>query len=472
MGPIALGILLFFSTAGHDQVIDPNLLNTEGVEASERGDYGRAVSKFREAFAIEPNQPKILYNLQIALKNYSIDLARNGNVKAAIEACSEAVDLVEGDITVASNLAIFFHNLATDYLKEKEFENAFRWIEDSQMTVDRFQLFHIAPIIKRTHGRIFLAKARFLFLLDHDVPSAIEMYDKCIEMNPTEIQAYLDRSRIYYERESYEDAVNDLETAKTYLPDNEAIPNLIKRLKIEAKHKGITLTGEKAFFYITVGGGNQSQVQLIEQFLRKVRLEISRTLHQVNPKTPIPVTISMDAPLVRTEEWLTLPPSEVEWGRLELGGNGVNLKGKDFQKALRFNYVISLIYNLGGTDVPFWFASGLAQIMASEGRVALTDAEVESLFTAGDYGLLLETKQMTPENIARLAGAKDIGLANLQSKAILIYLHDTVRKEGISQLVGALRDGVGFEQALKDVSNLSSDQISRDWKQSVGIPTR
>ncbi|MBK7494107.1 MAG: hypothetical protein IPI28_01405 [Candidatus Omnitrophica bacterium] len=150
--------------------------------------------------------------------------------------------------------------------------------------MDQFGLGKIAATIRETRGRIYLLEGRDKFARN-DVSEALDLYDKCLQVNPEEALAYLDRSRIYYEQDFFQDAIADLEMALEILGQNPEILSLVQRLKIEAGKKGQTLSDQDAFFILESPGANPSQDQVLKRVLKDIRLSVARNL-TVNPKTP------------------------------------------------------------------------------------------------------------------------------------------------------------------------------------------
>lgn len=469
------------------EVIDPNAYNADGVRASKRGDYKRAVEMFRRAFEIEPAQSKLKLNLQVALKNLSIDLARKGMADEAIKACSEAQSLYPNDVTVAAPLATYFNNQAVDllgglrltdvvgaaqYAKENEdiFGRALEAVEIAAEVVERFRLIHLEPSIRKTHGLIFFLESRYYYLRNNR-PEALTKLEKAIAVNPDEPRAYLDRSWIHYERKYYDGAISDLEDAIDIARDENPqlgaeLEGLILRLTKEAEASNYELKGRGDYFVVTVVGGNASQRRVVEKELNAIRREVGEDI-LVYPRSQITVTIDLNRPLIRVAEWLANPPELVLGDSLEIGANGVALDGPDFRSALRFHYVLTLTADLAGNRAPYWFSRGLAQFVVGNGA-GLTGEELEKLALASENGLLLGSDQLTWGNVSGLQNADVLRLVNLESKALVTYLGESVRSSGLGRIMEALREGSEFNQAMWDVARITPEQVNEEWRQVLG----
>ncbi|MCK6496277.1 tetratricopeptide repeat protein [bacterium] len=463
MGSFSLVLVLVALAA---KPLDPNQFNRMGVQYAREGNYAKAAESFRQSFALEPRQPIIRYNLFNALNNLSIESARQDKVDEAIAACSEALRIIPEDVRVASNLAIFFQNQAVELLEKKQFAEAQEAILDAQKVVDQFGLGKIAATIRETRGRIYLLEGRDKFARN-DVSEALDLYDKCLQVNPEEALAYLDRSRIYYEQDFFQDAIADLEMALEILGQNPEILSLVQRLKIEAGKKGQTLSDQDAFFILESPGANPSQDQVLKRVLKDIRLTVARNL-TVNPKTPLVVSIRWSEPFIPYNQWLSSPGLRLEGDRISMGGGETDPNSEAFREALALHYVGSLVLNIGGSGIPYWFAVGLAQYLHPAGG-KLSPDEVEQLLSAGENFLLFRVEDLVPEKITRLEDSGAIRLAYLQSKALVAELVDSIRMNGLRQLMRSLSAGVPFDQALKDIANLTVEEIDRDWKKQAGL---
>jgi len=467
---------------------DPNVCNAEGARANSVKDYQSAVAAFRKAYEIEAD-PLIKHNLQVALKNLSVDLAEKGQAQAAIEACSEAQRLFPDDVTVAAPLAIYFNNKAVEFLdelrigdeieaakfaenNEKAFRAALGAAEIAEEVVERFRLAHLAPRIAETHGFVYLLEARYYFIRN-EWNVALEKLEKCLSVNPNEPRAYLDRSWIHYVRKYYDDAVADLEEAAHFLatdnPQAKAqVEGLIVRITAEAEAGGHVLTGPQDFFDVEAVEGSPEQERTVRRLLRDTRREMAEAL-SVNPNRRMVVTVDWTKPLVRVGEWLIQTPQEPKSGDFTIGANGVDLEGQDFQRALRLLYVLALVSNVGEGRAPYWFVSGLAQIMADGGQ-GLSREESETLLLGSENALLLGASRLVWENLAGLENAQVLRLANLESKALVSHLVGVIRTNGLGKLMELLRGGADFESALWEVARMTPTEAEEEWRRALGIP--
>lgn len=468
---ISTCLLWLLLSAGEQPDLDPNMLNAQGVRATRRGDHAAAARAFRQAYEIDPTQAKIRSNLFTALKNHSIELAQEGQIEDAIQLCSEAQVLVPSDITIASNLAIFLHNEAVQALEKQQYDIALLSIGQAERVVSQFQLRLIEPKIKNMHAKILTAQGRALFL-KNDVAGAFEKYDQAVAINPEEAAAYMDRSRIYYEQNSFVDAIADLQAVRDIRGPSNALDSMIQRLKLEARSKGYPVEEEETFFVLDSVGGNTGDTASAQRLVREVRIWLTRTL-TVSPNEPIKVMLYWNEPFVGTNLLFSSMPQYWDGQQIRLGAQGVDPQANEFRQVMRFHYVAAIVLNLGGKETPFWFVSGLGQMLmdgVTDTRVSgLTPRETEKLLTAGEQFLLIQIDRLTIDHIRNLTDPQLISLANLQSKSLVQKLFNLIDLKGVQQLLQALKKGVPFDQALQDVANLNQFALENEWRISVGL---
>jgi tetratricopeptide (TPR) repeat protein len=470
--------------AAKEEVIDVNAIHSSGVAANRSGDYAAAVKIFSQALQHEPDQPMIKANLHVALKNLSIQLAEKGEAQAAIEACSQAMVLFPRDVTVASNLAIFFHERAVEplgqlrirtsmeaaqynQLNEQMFAEALKAIETAERVVETFRLIRLAPTIAETHARIYLLQGRYHFLKE-DSTRALECFEECLRINPLEARAYLDRSRVYYERKYYDDALADLQEAANILGEsNPQVQQLILRLTKEAEASGVVLTGSSDFFEVEIVGGNLNQQREIKQTLKQIRREIGLVL--ANPTGPMTVVVDWTTPLLRVGDWLGREIDKVPSGEeFHIGANGVDIKSPDFNAALRFQYVVSLVVNVSKGQAPFWFVSGVAQNLLNPAE-RLSDQDSDKLAAAAENALLLGVDALAWENILGVRDPQILRMANLEAKALVAELLKMIQNRGLSQMMNAMKSGASFEQAMLDAVRLTPHDLEAELRKSLGF---
>ena len=112
-----------------------------------------------------------------------------------------------------------------------------------------------------------------------------------------------------------------------------------------------------------------------------------------------------------------------------------------------------------GIALPSWLDEGLA--MYAEGE--LSSEFASALNSAVKSGGLDSVQSLSSSFPADTASAL---LAYAESHSLVEYLLDHEGgKENMLALLGAIRDGNGYEEALQEVYGLSISQLDSQWKQ-------
>ena len=463
---------------------DPNLYYAEGVQANDRGDYAKAVERLEKVYALEPTEGTIRSNLYRALQNYSIDLAQRGDAAAAIEACSKAITLFPNDVTTASNLAIFFNNRAVELLNElrmndsmealrnadaneRALEGALEAIETAGKVVTGFRFPQLRGYVDPTHAAIYLLKGRHEYLRGNTA-EALNYYDKSISLNPNETGAYIDRSRIYAQQRRYDDAISDLNEVQALShSENPKVAMLIDRLTREAEALGIPLSGPSDFFEVEMIGGNLDQERTVRKLLKEIRREVAGSLQAIS-QNPLVAIVDWTLPLLRVPDLLGTQPPPVTSEGFRIGAEGASLSSPDFKEALKFHYILALLRNLSDDTIPYWFASGIAQILVG-GDSRLSPEERAKLIAADENSQLLGTRRLTWSNLAGLEDSQTLRLANLEAKTLVAHMADVMGINGVGQILAEMKAGLGFEQALREVSRMAPNDLDDGWRKDLGI---
>ena len=114
-----------------------------------------------------------------------------------------------------------------------------------------------------------------------------------------------------------------------------------------------------------------------------------------------------------------------------------------------------------GIALPSWLDEGLA--MYAEGELSSDFAS--ALSSAAKRGQLDSVQSLSSSFPAQTAAAT---LAYAESYSLVEYLLDHKGgRENMLDLLGATRNGSGYEEALQDVYGLSISQLDSQWRQHL-----
>jgi hypothetical protein len=171
-------------------------------------------------------------------------------------------------------------------------------------------------------------------------------------------------------------------------------------------------------------------------------------------------TAALQGSLIYPQEW-TGGLAFTEYGIVALGISTQQLGWGEAAMAHEMAHLVvhQVTMNGYGIALPSWLDEGLA--MYAEGE--LSSEFASALNSAVKSGGLDSVQSLSSSFPADTASAL---LAYAESYSLVEYLLDHEgAKENMLALLGAIRDGNGYEEALQEVYGLSISQLDSQWKQ-------
>ena len=173
-------------------------------------------------------------------------------------------------------------------------------------------------------------------------------------------------------------------------------------------------------------------------------------------------TKALQGSLIFPQEW-TGGLAYTEYGVVALGISTDQLGWGEGAMAHEMAHLVvhQVTMNGYGLVLPTWLDEGLA--MYAEGE--LTSDFVSALSSAAKRGRLISVQSLSSSFPADTASAT---LAYAESYSLVEYLLDHKGgKENMLDLLGAIRAGSGYVEALQAVYGLSIDQLDSQWRQHL-----
>ena len=173
-------------------------------------------------------------------------------------------------------------------------------------------------------------------------------------------------------------------------------------------------------------------------------------------------TKALQGSLIFPQEW-TGGLAYTEYGIVALGISTDQLGWGEGAMAHEMAHLVvhQVTMNGYGLVLPTWLDEGLA--MYAEGE--LTSDFVSALSSAAKRGRLISVQSLSSSFPADTASAT---LAYAESYSLVEYLLDHKGgKENMLDLLGAIRAGSGYVEALQAVYGLSIDQLDSQWRQHL-----
>ena len=171
-------------------------------------------------------------------------------------------------------------------------------------------------------------------------------------------------------------------------------------------------------------------------------------------------TAALHGSLIYPQEW-TGGLAFTEYGIVALGISTQQLSWGEAAMAHEMAHLVvhQVTMNGYGVVLPNWLDEGLA--MYAEGE--LSSDLAAALSSAVKQGRLDSVQSLSSSFPADTAGAT---LAYAESYSLVEYLLEQQRGQGEhAELLGAIRDGSGYEEALQEVYGLSISHLDSQWKQ-------
>jgi hypothetical protein len=173
-------------------------------------------------------------------------------------------------------------------------------------------------------------------------------------------------------------------------------------------------------------------------------------------------TKALQGSLIFPQEW-TGGLAYTEYGIVALGVSTEQLGWGEGAMAHEMAHLVvhQVTMNGYGIVLPSWLDEGLA--MYAEGELSSDFAS--ALSSAAKRGRLDSVQSLSSSFPAQTAAAT---LAYAESYSLVEYLLDHKGgRENMLDLLGATRNGSGYEEALQDVYGLSISQLDSQWRQSL-----
>ena len=190
-------------------------------------------------------------------------------------------------------------------------------------------------------------------------------------------------------------------------------------------------------------------------------------LYKIEPKTPINLTVYPD---VRTM-FTALPPNTAEWvggqaipnlGTIVLAigpGNQTEI-GRSVPHEVSHQVIYQATRNPYNSP-PRWLDEGLAVNNQDKVEGFLSEA-----FERG-----LEKNNLYPLRVLNgsfPADGQESYLAYAQSLKVVQYILSKYGQEGMAKILAAFKDGVSYDEAVRQGLGIGLDDLDREWKQAIG----
>jgi len=388
---------------------DVEFHNSRGILSFEQGDYENAIGSFQKAMALSPENETIRLNLVKSLWKRAEKLDSEGKTEEAIRTLIPALELDPDDVQILLYLASLHVNIGHHRLAEVHLRETLE--SDPQ-----------------------LSEASFLL------------------------------GDVLYHRGEYEEAITHWSEAKKSADgrisrhSSERIKKTKREMQVE---KGFS-NSIRGHFLLRYRREDMDRViprvsTILEEAYREIGAGFG--LYPVSPVTPIPVVIYSENDFYRAtgavEQVGGLFDGKM---RLKIGGEGP-LNEEQLRKSVFHEHTHVLVYLLARNNCPFWLNEGLAQYHTEEWTQGHKDflqeifAEPGAKYTPSLSDLNETSLDLTDKEFSEAA--------YLKSFAVVKYLRDRYPSRQINRLLKQIGFGKEPEEALREITGLSYDDLEK-----------
>lgn len=375
-------------------------------------DWPSVISRLRQETQQQPGRAVIRQQLGVALNNYGVQLADQGQWDAAKAQMQEAMRVD------ASNTQ-FPKNLANIYLSEAHHDYEAQHVDDAKIAVE--QAIALNPALAQAYALLGEIEYR-----RQQLTKAKAAWEKAVELDP-----YLG------------DIAKRLEQVKEELP-------------VESKFDRLS----QAYFDLRY----EEQPEHLAGFdfrnaLLQARSEVGSDFAYW-PKYKIVVLI------YSAQTFRTLRAETPDWvagqfdGKIRVPLPNGQMDVDTVKQILFHEYTHALVHDLALNKCPIWFNEGLAEYEGAKHG----PRRLDQLIAAAKKGQLLAWSQLE-EQFSTTLPADSVALGYQESRSVVQYVVDRYGFWRIRRVLKALADGAVLQDALSQEFHLKVDRLEANWRE-------
>lgn len=428
--------------------------NRQGMERMDNGRYREAIVYFEAAHGSAPEDENIKKNLSVAYHSLAAEYASEKDWYQAIQNERLALKNDPGNEIIKKQLSTYYNNHGLEYAEKERYDLAKDHIRGAlKYTPD-------SDIIETNLYNIILKEADSCYKNNNDY-KALNLAREAISLMPDNATAYIFLGNIYYQQDNFKDALISWNKALKINPENKTLQTRIEKLKREKRIEEAFRTKKREHFKIRFereadSGYIWAISDILEDARRKLRHEFN-----LYPDEVIPV-------IVYTGEQFQEATATAHWtlglydGKIRLKKHDITRSKDILRRTLSHEYTHAVIYLVYGSNIPVWLHEGFAQFNEPERLLGTADKRFLRSYIKkhGDF---------STENIDSMFTRKDdidaVRAAYLESKIFVKYLVERYRKHKIKRLFEELKEGRGWQEALKEVYGKSIDRLDKEFRE-------
>ncbi len=336
-----------------------------------------------------------------------------GNLRQAQDNFDRAVAAKPGDEKVRKSIGTVLHNFGVERLNKKQYKESLPFLELSVKYYDKIQ-------------NTWEVLGDLAYMMQ-DLRKAQEYWQKALSLGPTlEIKAKLEKLK----RES------DVELN---LAQYGASHFIIRYKRSDEAYQG----------------------QQLKELLNDAYRVVAQDLNYY-PDMMIPVILYDQKEfeqIMETPHW----SAGVYDGKIRLPAyEEGKVDTQELKRVIHHELTHAFIVELAGTSCPVWLNEGLAQVEENKVSPIRTSEFMDSLAKGQyfNYGQL-------ESGLASITDQNQVAIFYQQAYLMTKFLVDRYRIHRVKEMLGLLKDGTKFEEALRQTTGLSIESFQKKWLETL-----
>jgi tetratricopeptide (TPR) repeat protein len=169
----------------------------QGVDYFNNNDYLKAIHFFENAYQINPNSDMFVSALVSAYNSYALVLIDNGSLNKALSFLLNAKSLAPNKQIIKDNIAVVYSELGNSSFRNERYQEAINYYLNALMFNDDIIFYNNISVSYQN-----------LALQEDDILNKILLLDKSIDYNNQNFNAYYNLGLLYFQKQSYENAIS------------------------------------------------------------------------------------------------------------------------------------------------------------------------------------------------------------------------------------------------------------------------
>ena len=393
-----------------------------------------------ETASADPRQTEIRGLLEKGVKEFN-----QKDYVASIRTMEEVLALDPEQAQAKNNLALIYCQLGWDSWKQNAFENARDLFEEGLHYQD-------------DSACAFRGLGFAYFRLD-DAETALDWLLRYFQAGGDQADAYVLISDLYHQQNDLPKAIEFLRMAAALAPDQAQLQERLAKMERELSVEGDFQEGGTRHFVVKYEGWeNKAAGSLVITLLEEAYFKIGAELRHYPPQpvTAILYTDKQFQDVTHVPAWA----GGAYDGKIRIPAKGLDADRETLRRILFHEYTHAVVHEWSRGRAPTWLQEGLAQTYEGGTR----EEVLANVRLRGGRDKLFSLAQMEAPFI-RLP-EPEAKLAYLESLFAVEFLRETYGAYEISALIEKLAEGKTMDQAFREATYLSYDQVNEkflDW---------